>query len=634
MDGSTDRIIVLEPGEQKPGELAVTHGLIREGEPTPAGGPAPASDTVLEEDEAAEALGGEADRAPDERGNLTQDFRSADPLDIYFRDLTAELLSREDEVSIARRVEAARAQMLGALWDSPFGLKALREWRRGLAAGSLRLRDIVDLGAIASHGQDLGPGMGSDPVDAGEERTETGASSGQLVAIEERLLPEVIAALKRAETLSKSLASLRAKRSKAAGTGPAISPATERRCAVLREELAAITDKLYLGEACIKKLLGHLYTWNRQLVHHEGELLRLVEAAGIARARFLEAYQERGLALFHRLESLPGEDWRRLAGATRWTPELAEIVACLNAVAKDSGMSSAELRRVAKAVRAAERERESAKQQMIEANLRLVVSIAKKYMNRGLPLSDLIQEGNLGLMHAIGKYDWRRGFKLSTYATWWIRQAINRAIQDQGGTIRVPVHVAETTAKVRRVRSRMVQQLRREPTLDQLAMQLGMPPRRVEQILTTVRNPVSLDTPIGEDGDATLGELVEDPNAIHPFDAALQTKLGHATGRALATLTPREERVIRMRLGIGLATDHTLEEIGQELKVTRERIRQIEAKALQKLRRPAHARHLQGFLNRPALADSEATTVEPSHAHALPERASGHGRRSLLRRGR
>jgi RNA polymerase primary sigma factor len=518
---------------------------------------------------------------------------SADPLDLYLGELKADPLTREAEIAIAKRIEAGREKTIGALCESSRTLKILVEWRRAIAAGSMQPRDLVDLEGANSGLQGVLAGGDDNPA-SDEAHHDPGVGPS---IVEQRAGSQVLTGFTQVETAWRSYSRLQATRDIATRDGQIISRAFEARYSTVRRELVAAVAPVRLRQSRIDELVQGLYDLHTRLLRLEGELLRLAATAGIDHSAFWAQYlgHELDPGLFAWLSGLPDRGSKRLARGHS-AARVTEICAGLRLLAEEAGMTIGQLRHAVRTAREGEREMRRAKQQMIEANLRLVVSIAKKFVNRGLGLPDLIQEGNIGLMHAIDKYDWRRGFKLSTYATWWIRQALTRAISDQGRTIRVPAHVAEIHVKARRARLRLTQALAREPTQEELGQKLGMSVGKVRQILELANQPASLDAPVGEDGDASLGDLIEDSNAVHPLDATVHARLAKATHQLLGTLTPREERILRMRLGIGMPSDHTLEQIGKELNVTRERIRQIEAKALDKLRRAPRARELRSFL--------------------------------------
>jgi RNA polymerase primary sigma factor len=511
------------------------------------------------------------DAVPATGGNINPaSSRTDDSVTMFLREMgQADLLSREDEIAIAQRIEAGRETMLAALCESPTSAAMLAGWRDAVEAGRLALRDLIELeaAAAAAHGAE------DSAVDGAEEQQ----ADLPAVSVEARLRPEVLAAF---ESALAALAALRAPGLRAADLVPL------RRAAV--EQVTA----LRLRPARTEELLARLRDAHRQLVGLEGRALRLATAARIGREDFLKLWKGGEAGCGARLEKALGQT--KAAAGLR--ADLAEIRAELGRIEQDAGVPAAALRRLHAEAARAERDLRQAKDELIRANLRLVVHLARKYRNRGLMLGDLIQEGNIGLMRAVEKFDWRRGFKFATYATWWIRQSFTRAIADQARTIRVPVHMTETVGKVVRVGRRLAQQTGREPTPEELAERLGMPIDKVRAVQGLAKEPVSLEAPIGEDGDASLGDLIEDRNAVLPFDSAAHSGMREAAGRVLADLTPREERILRMRFGIGTNGEHTLEEVGRTFGVTRERIRQIEAKALGKLRQSSQGRALRSFL--------------------------------------
>lgn len=496
--------------------------------------------------------------------------RTDDPVRIFLREMgNAALLTREGEIAVAQRIEAGRDTMLAALGESPMALATLTAWRDAIAQGRLPLREVIELEAMAADA----------PVGRDDEEGEPVADAPH-TTLEERLKPETLAAFGAALEAGKKLRRLKNASARAAG----------------RQEVARIVKELRLRPARTEELVGNLRAVNRRLVALDGKALRVAQAAQLGREEFLSLW-DGGDEAVERVAKAASKVRRssasRVAALRKGLEEVREDVAKLEV---EAGLPAPELRRVYADVSRGEREMRRAKEEMTRANLRLVVHIAKKYRNRGLMFGDLIQEGNIGLMRAVDKFDWRRGFKFSTYATWWIRQAITRSIADQARTIRVPVHMTETVVKVARIGRRLAQESGREPTPEELADKLGMPLDKVRTVQRLVREPVSLEAPIGDEEEGRLGDLIEDRNAVMPFDAVAQTNLREAASKVLADLTPREERILRMRFGIGMNTDHTLEEVGRTFNVTRERIRQIEAKALRKLQNGTRGRRLRSFL--------------------------------------
>ncbi len=584
-------------------------------------------------------------------GNVdeTELGRTDDPVRMYLREMgSVELLSREGEIAIAKRIEAGREMMIGGVCENPLTIRAIVQWHDALINEEMLLRDIIDLETTHTGGpaaQQLareiaegGEGEGEsneegesedgdgfesansadsddseDDSNSEEEQSEDaepkieGASDDDddddaennlsLSALEEKLTPQVLETFEDIAKTYKKLHKLQIIRLESLQAGEEIKPAQEKRYNKLRHALVELMEDVHLNNNRIEQLIEHIYELNRLLIGFEGKLLRLATTAKIKRDDFLVQYrgQELDPGWFKRVSKLSGKGWERFT--TKYEKDVLDYRGSIAEIAQECGLPVPEFRRIVGTVQKGEREAVKAKKEMIEANLRLVISIAKKYTNRGLQFLDLIQEGNIGLMKAVDKFEYRRGYKFSTYATWWIRQAITRSIADQARTIRIPVHMIETINKLVRTSRQMLHEIGREPTPEELSVKLSMPLEKVRKVLKIAKEPISLETPIGDEEDSHLGDFIEDKNAVQPLDAAIQANLRETTTRVLASLTAREERVLRMRFGIGMNTDHTLEEVGQQFSVTRERIRQIEAKALRKLKHPSRSRKLRSFLD-------------------------------------
>jgi RNA polymerase primary sigma factor len=539
--------------------------------------------------------------------------RADDPLRIYLRDMgSMGLLSREGEVAVAKRIEDGREAMMEGLCESPLTFQAIIIWRDELYDGKVLLRDIIDLDATNSdRGVQILQAPGSD-IEAGEsidDSTPIGAVSKgdideddmqkwlSINAMEAELKPKVFETFNNIADNFKRLRRLQELNIQGKLKNERLSPAQERNSKDFKRHIVTEVKSLRLNQARIDALVEHLYQINKRLLGYEGQLMRLAELHGVSREGFLRQYQGSDLdpRWLNRVSKLGEKGWKNFVAHDK--DRIKDLRTQIHTLASETGLEIGEFRKIVHMVQKGEREARQAKKEMVEANLRLVISIAKRYNNRGLQFLDLIQEGNIGLMKAIDKFDYRRGYKFGTYATWWIRQSVSRALSDQSRTIRMPVHMTEVVNKIVRTSRKMFSELGREPTPEELAKKLNVAPEKVRQILKINKEPLSLETPVGEEGDSYLGDLIEDQNAIQPIDAMIQSHLRETTSRALALLTPREERIVRMRFGLGMNSDHTLEEVGQQFSVTRERIRQIEAKALRKLRHPSRSRALRSFFD-------------------------------------
>lgn len=573
-------------------------------------------------------------------GNLKDEDvgRTDDPVRMYLREMgSVELLSREGEIAIAKRIEAGREMMIGGICESPLTALFIAEAMDDLSEGNRFLRDIIDLDATygggpddddirnleeegdleedeeeneeASPSEDKSPSENEDADGEDEGETSEDADSEDdddddedenalsMSAMEEALKPQVLETFEQITKLFIKQQKVADQRVALVIAGEPKDQKLERKNDKLKKEIVELIKTVRLNNLVIEELVDQINGLNRRLVTYEGKMLRYATDCKVRRADFLKEYSshEQDPKLMDRFASKKTKAWQKFNEKRH--DQVKGLLDNINELSQELGLPISEFKRLVSTVKKGEKEASRAKKEMVEANLRLVISIAKKYTNRGLQFLDLIQEGNIGLMKAVDKFEYRRGYKFSTYATWWIRQAITRSIADQARTIRIPVHMIETINKLVRTSRQMLHEIGREPTPEELAERLHMPLEKVRKVMKIAKEPVSLETPIGDEEDSSLGDFIEDKNAVLPLDSAIHGNLRETTTRILASLTPREERVLRMRFGIGMNTDHTLEEVGQQFSVTRERIRQIEAKALRKLKHPSRSRKLRSFLD-------------------------------------